>query len=150
MTTDEDMKIDYAVVLKQLHHELDGLDGRRQALLATIAGMKRLVDADDDGQPMTDEQRGRQFPRTEFTDVRMPVIPPGFFVGKSPTDAYRALMERWQGHYTPPQIADLFKQGGMEAPSRTALIQAIHSVVKRERARELARNGTSPLKRADF
>ena len=63
-----------------------------------------------------------------------------YFAGKSPTDAYRELMRVWPGHYRPPQIADLFMQGGMATPSRTALVQSIHSVLKRERQR-MSRNG---------
>jgi hypothetical protein len=129
MTTDEQMKIDYAVVLKQLQDELDGMDERRQALLASIAAIRRLV---------SDDQTEQAFPPMPDAPVRMPAIPPQFFAGMTPTAAYRELMQRWPGHYKPPQIADLFMAGGMDAPNRTQLVQSIHSVLKRERQRQAA------------
>ena len=130
MATDSDMKIDNAAYLRQLQAELDGMDERRQALLATIAAVKRLVDGD--------EGRDVAYPPAEDAPVRMPVIPPGFFATMTTTHAYRELMKRWPGHYRPPQIADLFLQGGLSATSRTALVQAIHSVLKRERDKKKA------------
>lgn len=128
MATDPDMKIDYAVVLKGLQDELDGMDEHRQALLASIAAMKRLVGERDE----------QAFPPAQDSPIRMPAIPPGFFARMTPTEAYRELMLRWPGHYRPPQIADLFMAGGIHAASRTTLVQAIHSVLKRERQRKLA------------
>lgn len=141
MLPDSEMKIDYAAVLKQLRAELEGLDDRRQALLASVAAIQRLVEADDqpDAFPDGTAPAGR-IPSYADT-IKMPVIPPGAFTGKSPTDAYRELMRVWPGHYRPPQIADLFIQGGMNAPSRTTLVQAIHSVLKRERSRTSRANG---------
>lgn len=133
MPPDTDMKIDYALVLKQLQDEIDGLDGRRQALLASIAAIRLLVPEDQQVHFAQDVDRGNG---TESNGVRMPVIPPGFFSGKTPTVAYRDLMKVWPGYYRAPQIADLFMQGGMVVESRTALVQAIHSVLKRERKRE--------------
>ncbi len=129
MTTDTDMKLDYAVVLKQLQDELDGMDERRQALLASIAAIKRLVPEDEKEQA---------FPPMPDSPPRMPTIPPGFFAGMTPTEGYRELMQRWPGHYRPPQIADLFLAGGMVVANRTALVQAIHSVLKRARQRAAA------------
>ena len=136
MTSDPEMKIDYAAVLRQLREELAGMDERRQALLASIAAFSRLVDPDDN-EPLP-ELASPTFRTADPTasDVRLPVIPPGFFLGKSPTEAYRLLTTHWPGHYSPPQIADLFMQGGMAATTRTGLIQAIHSVLKRERQRK--------------
>lgn len=132
MTADEDMKINYSQVLRQLRQELAGIDGRRQALMASIAAMSRLVENDEQEElPMTFVTAD-----PKASDVKMPVIPPGFFRGMSPTEAYRALLTHWPGHYTPPQIADLFVLGGMAATTRTGLIQAIHSVLKRERDRQ--------------
>lgn len=128
MATDAEMKIDYAVVLKHLQEELDGMDERRQALLASIAAMKRLVGDDQE----------QAFPPAQDSPVRMPPIPPRFFLGMTPTEAYRELMQRWPGHYRPPQIADLFMAGGMETANRTTLIQSIHSVLKRARQRAAA------------
>jgi len=124
---DEDMKIDYAAVLKQLQDELGGMDERRQALLASISAIKRLVG---------DDEREEAFPPAQDPQVKMPAIPPGFFANMTPTEGYRELMQRWPGHYRPPQIADLFMAGGMMATSRTGLVQAIHSVLKRARQRE--------------
>lgn len=132
MSTENDVKIDYAVVLKQLQGELDGLDERRQALLASISAIRRLVQ-NDQGD---DEQLFVPRPVPGET-VRMPAIPPRVFADKTPTEAYRLLMERWPGHYRAPQIADLFGEGGMMINDRTALLQAIHSVLKRERSRQL-------------
>lgn len=129
MTTDTDMKIDYAVVLKQLQDELDGMDERRQALLASISAIKRLVSGDE---------KEVSYPPSPDEPPRMPAIPPNFFAGMTPTEGYRQLMQRWPGHYRPPQIADLFMAGGIDAANRTALVQAIHSVLKRARAREAA------------
>src|SRR5579862_5425802 len=126
---DLDMKIDYAAVLRQLQTELDGIDERRQALSASIAAIKRLIG---------DEEGEQAFPRAQDAPVRMPTIPPRFFERMSPTEAYRELMSRWPGHYRPPQIADLFMQGGMPTPSRTGLVQAIHSVLAREKKRQAA------------
>jgi len=132
MSADDAMKIDYTMVLKQLQGELDGIDDRRQALLASIAAIKRLV------EPNEREQEELYLPRAGVADstVRMPVIPPDFFRGKTPTQAYRDLMRVWPGHYRAPQIADLFAQGGLASTgTRTTLVQAIHSVLKRERKR---------------
>jgi|SRR6185437_1016877 len=136
MTTDDEMKINYSVVLKQLRRELEGLDGRRQALMASIAAMSRLVDDDEEDQSMSNATLTFRTGDPSPSDVRLPVIPPQFFNGKSPTEAYRLLLAHWPGHYSPIQIADLFMQGGMAATTRTGLIQAIHSVLKRERARK--------------
>jgi hypothetical protein len=132
MATDTDMKIDYSLVLKQLQRELDGLDEKRQALLASVEAIRRLLKADSSDELYV--PRGG-IAGSHPTEVKMPTIPPDFFKGKSPTNAYRDLMQIWPGHYTPPQIADLFERGGMETANRTALVQAIHSVLKRERAR---------------
>src|SRR5438552_8005337 len=107
--TESDMKIDYAAVLRQLRTELAGMDDRRQALLASIAAITRLV-AGDEGLE-------HAYPPSEPTDVRLPAIPPNFFAGMSTTKAYRELMERWPGHYKPPQLADLFVAGGIAATS---------------------------------
>jgi len=124
-----DMKIDYALVLKQLQHELSGLDERRQALMATIAGMKRLVDV---------EVQAELFPAAATADNgngALPPVPPDFFKGKTPTTAYRELMSLWPGEYKPPQIARILLAGGMQGTENTSLVQAIHSVIKRERVR---------------
>lgn len=135
--TESDMKIDYAAVLKALKAELDGMDERRQALLASIAAIRRLVD----------DEPEQAYPPAQDAPVRMPVIPPGFFQNMTPTEGYRELMNRWPGHYRPPQIADLFLQGGMPADAgRTALVQAIHSVLKREREKAKRAGGILPLK----
>lgn len=134
MSTDADMKINYALVLKQLRVELEGIEERRQALSASIAAMSRLVEDDVQEQPTAAE---RTFLTADLPagDVRLPVIPPGHFKGKTTTEAYRDLMRKWPGHYSPPQVADLLVQGGIDATTRTGLIQGIHSVLKRERER---------------
>jgi hypothetical protein len=143
MTQDDPMKIDYAQVLRQLQAELDGLDGRRQALTASIAGLKSLVSVDEQVQlfPAPGDQNGVTG-NGQSSLGRLPAIPPGFFSGKTPTQGYRELMKQWPGDYRPPQIADMLLAGGMKAKTRTDLVQAIHSALKRERkrkARESAR-----------
>ena len=144
MTTDDAMKIDYALVLKQLQRELDGLDERRKALLASVEAMKRLVASERETDAATRDEifipRGGVAAAHDST-IRMPSIPPDYFRGKTPTQAYRDLMALWPGHYKPPLIADLFMQGGMVTESRTGLVQAIHSVLKRERQRVARNNG---------
>jgi hypothetical protein len=130
MTTDSDMKIDYSVVLKQLQQELGSLDARRHALEASIASMAALVSIEEQAElfapsaaaPANGAKHG-------------PAVPPGFFAGKSPTQAYRELMKLWPGNYTPPEIASIFEAGGMVTKTRTSLVQSIHSVLKRERKR---------------
>lgn len=131
MTTETDMKIPYVVVLRQLQDELNGIEGRRQALQASIAAMKALVEEDE--QP--------QLPSLAVTAVvpangGKPAIPPRSFRGKTVTQGYRDLMRVWPGEYTPPQIADALVAGGISATTRTALIQAVHSVLKREREKK--------------
>ena len=61
----------------------------------------------------------------------------------TPTEAYRALKERWSGDYTPPQIVDAFIAGGLRAKSRTALLAQLHSVLRRERLKA-EKNGNAP------
>jgi hypothetical protein len=136
MTTDTDMKIDYVVVLKDLQQQLDGIDERRQALQASIAAIKRLVGAEGQVRMVfgSDGSSGGG-------DERRPAsIPPGFFASKTPTDAYRDLKKLWPGDYTAPRIVDAFIQGGMKGKTRTQLLQAVHSVLKRERDKA-KRNG---------
>lgn len=134
MTTDADMKIGYVVMLKELQGELDGMDGRRSALMATIAGLRRLIGEDEQQQ-----LPGLNVAQVAPANGGKPAIPLGFFKGKTPTQAYRDLRKLWPGDYRPPQIADAFIAGGMSARTRTRLIQAVHSVLKREREKKAAK-----------
>jgi hypothetical protein len=143
MTEPLEMKINYANVLQQLREEYAGLEERRQALAASIAAMKRLVDPEDDDGLMPTPMG---YPPADSPPVRMPVIPPGFFSGKTPTQGYRDLTATYPGYYTPPQIADLFIGGGMTHKTRTDLVQAIHSVLKREKKRQAASGALSGLR----
>ena len=67
-----------------------------------------------------------------------PTIPPNYFKGKKPTQAYRDLLVLAPGEYTAPKVVDAFQAGGMEGRSRTQLLQAVHSVIKRDRDRRRA------------
>jgi len=130
--------IDYALVLKQAEEELEGMDERRQALLAMIAALKRLV-RDAEPQPQPQPELALNIAPVARADVARqspPAIPPGFFANKTPTQAYRELMNLWPGEYSPPQIASIFEAGGMASKTRTSLVQAVHSVLKRERQRQ--------------
>lgn len=132
MTTDTEAKMDYVMVLKNLQQELDGMEGRRKALLTAIAGMKGLVG---------EEEQHRLSLGDEPAKVRqngsgsLHTVPAGLFQGKTATQAYRELIKLWPGQYTAPQIADAFVAGGMVGKTRTELLQHIHSVLKRERDR---------------
>lgn len=128
MSKERDTTMDYTLVLKDLQRQLDGIDGKRQALQASIAAISALIAAD--------EQPSLPGLSLVLTEGSKPAIPPGFFKGKSVTQAYRDLMKLWPGTYTPPQIADALVAGGIAASSRTGLIQAVHSVLKREREKK--------------
>jgi hypothetical protein len=130
MATDSDMKINYAEVLRQLERDLDGIDERRRALQASIAAMRRLVYDDDSVSPPSSFVIKFHDPGARRD---MPSIPPKHFSKMTPTEAYRELMRLWPQRYTPPEIADLFQAGGMTHKKRTDLLQAIHSILKRER-----------------
>ncbi len=133
MTTDIEMKIAYSLVLKQLQHERQNLEARGRALDASIESLKRLVSIDE--QP---ELAGLDVDEPVSINGR-PVVPPGFFENKTPTEAYRDLMKIWPRNYRPPEIADALQAGGMKM-QRTKLLQAVHSVLKREREK-VGRNG---------
>lgn len=127
MSQDKEMTIDYRVVLNDLERKLDSMDSQRRALESTIAGVKSYLAAMDGEAlelPLGSTNGNGHKPKLP--------IPPSFFSGKTPTAAYRDLIRLWPGEYTPPQVADAFQLGGMEM-SRTRLLQAVHSVVKREK-----------------
>ena len=132
MTTDNEMKINYMVVLKQLQAELDGIDARRQALEAGLAAIKGILATEANEQP---DLAGLDIP-SEQKRNGAPTIPPEFFAGKTPTQAYRDFKKLWGDDFTPPQIADALEAGGIQIESRTRLIQALHSVLKREREKQ--------------
>lgn len=132
MTMDTDMKIDYVMLLKHLEHQLATMDGRRAALQKTIAGLKELA-ATEDAQ--LDLSGFDAAPEALSRQNGKPLVKPGFFKGKTPTQAWRDFKALWGTDFRPPEIADAFEAGGMDM-SRTKMIQAIHSVLKRERNRE--------------
>jgi hypothetical protein len=134
-----DMKESYAAALRDIEEELAGLDERRSALQAAAAGMRRLIG--NEQRPLPFVEIPRPSPTSSNGSSRWS-IPPGLFAGKTATEAYRMLKQLYPGDYKAPEIADAFVAGGMEVKNRTALVQSIHSVLKRERwKREKERSG---------
>ncbi len=133
MTSDADMTMDYALVLKNLQAELDGMESRRKALVAAIAAMRGLVEQSAQHRLDLGDDPVSQ-PSSNGTGA-MHAIPPGFFAGKTLTQAFRDLQALRPGEYVAPQLADIFSEGGVIAKSRTELLQGIHSVLKRDRDR---------------
>jgi len=129
ITTDTDMKHDYSPTLRDLQDELDGMDQRRSDLEAAIEALKRLVPTES--QPTNGN-------KAHASNGHKPkiAVPRGFFAGKTPTQAYRDFIRLWPGEYRPPEIADAFIAGGLDK-SRSDLVQAIHSVLKREKKKQL-------------
>jgi hypothetical protein len=121
------MKNNYLAALRDAEKELAGIDSRRSALQATIASLSRLVDADKQ------LEMGIQAETNESTPLK---IPPDFFKGKKPTQAYRDFVRLWGDDYSVPQIRDAFIEGGMEAKSRNSLLAMLHSVVNREKKKK--------------
>jgi len=139
MTADIEMKLDYVMVLKNLEAELDGIEPYRQKLIAAIASMSALVGEAEQHRLNLGDQSA--LPDSAGSNGSGPrhAIPAGFFAGKTPTQAYRDLVSLWPAERTPPQITDALLAGGMTVKTRTQLLQAIHSVLKREQ--EKARKG---------
>lgn len=131
MTMDAEMKDTYLASLREAERELSGMNDRRRALLATVAALRSLVGGE---QLSLDSSQGGE--------SKPDAIPPGFFRGKAPTEAYRQLHDRYPGDYTAPQIVDAFMAGGMEAKSRNSLLAQVHSVRRREKLRA-EKNGSA-------
>lgn len=122
--SEREMKHDYSATLRELQTELDGIDQRRSDLEAAIEALKRLVSPEE--HAAVGNGNG--------TKPKL-AIPRGFFSGKKPTQAYRDFSRLWGTDHTPPEIADAFIAGGMTDKSKSELVQAIHSVRKREKQR---------------
>lgn len=133
MTADADMAMDYALVLKNLQQELDGMEPRRKALVEAITAMRRLVEQSAQHSLALGDEPVVE-PTSNGTG-QTHAIPQGFFARKTLTQAFRDLQKLRPGQYTAPQLADIFEEGGVSAKSRTELLQGIHSVLKRDRDR---------------
>lgn len=131
MTADKEMK-NYMAALRDAEKELAGMEGRRRTLQATVEVLGRLL-KDEEQLPL-----GAGMEVETASNGKAPTIPPNYFKGKMPTQAYRDLLVLAPGEYTAPKVVDAFQAGGMEGRSRTQLLQAVHSVMKRDRDRERA------------
>ncbi len=123
--------ITYRAMRDQCQRELDGMEGHRQALQATIAGLDRLIN--DGSQMDLGEELGA--PTVMTNGSKAPAIPPDFFKGKTPTQAYRDFVRLWGEDHSVPKIRDALVQGGI-GKSKSELLPALHSVVRRERLKE--------------
>ena len=143
MTTDKEMK-NYLAALRDAEKELAGMEGRRRTLLATVEVLGRLL-KDEEQLPL-----GAGMEVEAASNGKAPTIPPNYFKGKKPTQAYRDLLVLAPGEYTAPKVVDAFQAGGMEGRSRTQLLQAVHSVIKRDRDKLKAQgDDKSPLVRPE-
>lgn len=127
VTTDAEMKNNYLAALRDAEKELAGIDSRRSALQATIASLSRLVDADKQLEMGIQSETNESIP---------PKIPPDFFKGKKPTQAYRDFVRLWGENHSVPEIRDALFEGGIEAKSKNWLLAALHSVVAREKKKK--------------
>jgi len=127
MTMDTEMPNNYLAALRDAEKELAGIDSRRSALQATIASLARLVDAD------AQLEMGI---RSETTGSIPPKIPPDFFKGKKPTQAYRDFVRLWGEDHSVPEIRNALIEGGIETKSKNSLLAALHSVVNRDRKKK--------------
>ena len=130
--------ITYRAMRDQCQRELDGMEERRQALQATIAGLDRLI---KDGSQI-DLGGELETPTVTTNGSKAPTIPPDFFKGKKPTQAYREFVKLWGADHPVPQIRDAILSGGLQGKSRAELLAALHSVLRRDRlAAEKAAQG---------
>ena len=113
--------------LRDAERELAGMESRRRTLQATVEVLGRLL-KDEEQLPL-----GAGIGVEAESNEKAPTIPPNYFKGKMPTQAYRDLLVLAPGEYTAPKVVDAFQAGGMEGRSRTQLLQAVHSVMKRDR-----------------
>ena len=123
--------ITYRAMRDQCQRELDGMEERRQALQATIAGLDRLIK--DGSQIDLGGELEAPAVTTNGGRAQTPVVPPRFFKGKKPTQAYREFVELWGSDFSVPQIRDALIAGGIEPNDPRKLLAALHSVLRRER-----------------
>ena len=129
MKTDTEMKNSYLAALREAQRELAGIDGRRRALQATIAGLSSLIQEDDQlslGGDVVAHSNGSE----------APAIPPNLFKGKQITQAYREFVLLHGEGYRVPQVRDALLAGGVETKVGGNLLAALHSVVRRERLKK--------------
>ena len=122
------MKSSYLTALKDARAELARIDGRRRRLLATIEGLKGLVE----------EAEQLELPSNVGVDTdgsKRPAVPPNFFKGKKPTQAYRNFVDLWGDDHPIPTIRDALVEGGFEVKSPKTLLATLHTVARRERER---------------
>ena len=120
--------ITYRAMRDQCQRELGGMEERRQALQATIAGLDRLI---KDGSQI--DLGAELAPTVRTNGSKAPVIPPDFFRGKRPTQAYQEFVKLWGADHPVPQIRDALIEGGIQGYERGKLLAALHSVLRRER-----------------
>ena len=72
---------------------------------------------------------------------KRPAVPPNFFKGKKPTQAYRDFVDLWGDDYPIPTIRDALLEGGFEVKSPKTLLTTLHTVARRERERAKKRKG---------
>ena len=123
--------ITYGAMRDQCQRELDGMQERRQALQATIAGLDRLIK--DGSQIDLGGQLETPAVTTNGSKAKAAFVPPGFFKGKKVTQAYREFAELWGSGFPVPQIRDALIAGGIELNDPGKLLAALHSVLRRER-----------------
>ena len=137
--------ITYRAMRDQCQRELDEMEEHRQALQATLAGLDRLI---NDGSQM-DLGEALGAPTVTTNGSKAPVIPPDFFRGKKPTQAYHEFVKLWGADHPVPQIRDALIAGGIQGYERGKLLAALHSVLRRERLKleedEAVANGMPPL-----
>lgn len=131
MSTDTEMNTSYLAALKDAQRELAGMDTRRRKLEATIAGLKGLVD--EGGEQSSLDLGAATAPGGNGTALP---IPPNFFQGKTPTQAYRDFVRLWGEDHSVPKIRDAMVEGGI-GKSKSELLPALHSVIRRDKLRQL-------------
>ena len=113
--------VPHQVMLAQLEQELAEVDARHRSLATVVAGLRQIVE----GVPLPPDPKPAP---------RAIPVPPGHFKDMTVTGAYRELLRLWPDDYKPTQIADALTAGGIEM-GRTPLLQSVHSVRRREKAK---------------
>ena len=126
---DAEMKGSYLLALKDARRELARIDGRRRRLLATIEGLKGLVQEAEQLELHSDVG-------VDTNRSKRPAVPPDFFKGKKPTQAYRDFVDLWGDDHPIPTIRDALLEGGFEVKSPKTILATLHTVARRERAKK--------------
>ena len=151
-------KNSYEAALKQAEHELASHEERGQALRNAVESLKALLALEEPKPapiPRPAPARKARKPRKAKKPRKTPKLrkprrsagaghPPvssGHYGGMGPTAAYRKFMAEFGDKYTVPQIRDALVAGGVESKSTTSLLTGLHSVRRRDRAKEQAAKG---------